>query len=265
MFSNYQHRDYIRDIAAERMQRQITQDRSRSRSRSRSRRSIARSRSVPATSLVSRSLRYDGSTRIVRTCEMHLGVTRAGGPQGGGFGLGASTYRGLVLTFSPTGMTAWGSNVNYTTSAIPNATEIASLWERVKIEKIELSLSTNVADPAGSGDAVADSGAINLLLANDCNGPTTGTTLDMIQQMSTCKRVQVGGDYPLVKWTVKPKYQRLIQWTSIASSYEPAIGYVQSDTDIPHYGVRVGIVSPTFSGCSFQITAKFYLSCKNLH
>lgn len=235
--------------------------RSRSRSRSRSRRSIGRSRSVPALSMV-RRLNYGGDTRLTRTLNANFSVTADAG-----ISLGATNYQEALFTFSPTGATLWGSNVNYTVCPLPNASELASLWERVKIEKVELTFSTDGTDHVGIGTAPAHSG-MEIVLANDTNGPTTGSTTSIsnVLQMAGVKRFKVGGNHPLVRWTCRPKYQRLIQYTSINSSYEPASGHVQSDTDIPHYGVRIGLTNAVnVNACTLQCTAKFYLSLKNVH
>lgn len=266
MFSSYQHRDYIRDIQSHRMQRQVTQG-SRSRSRSRTRRSVARSRSVPARSLVP-SLRYDGEARITRSVDIILDVKQGAGGVPGGFALGTSNYCEALMTFSPLGVTMWGSNVNYSFFGLPNASEIAALWERVKIEKVELTLTSDGTDHVGIG-TVPPHQAMSIYLANDINGPTSGSTGDItrVLQESECKRYKVGGNSPAVKWTIRnPKYQRLIQYTSINSSYEPANGYVAADTDIPHYGVRVGIAGAVLvNACHMNVTAKFFFHVKNLH
>lgn len=186
-----------------------------------------------------------------------------------GFAIGASTYQEMLLTFSPTAMTFWGSNVNYWPATMVNAAEIAALWERVKIDKVELSFSTDVTAHAlvNATAAAPTYSPLTVLIVNDVNGPTTGggNTIDQILQNTTAKEYKLGADMPIAKWTVRPKYQRLIQYTSINSANEPATGFVESGVDIPHYGVRVGILDASrVGGCHLIVTAKMYFHCKNL-
>lgn len=236
---------------------QSSRGRSRSRSRSLSVRRYARRTSVVS---VPRTLRYDGTCKFTRVVEGNYSV----GPAIG-WNIGASNYAEAIFTFSPTAMTLWGSNVNYIVANLPNAAEIAALWERVKIDKVEMTFTANITDNVATGTTPAYS-AVNLLIANDINGPTSGSsTTDNMRQLATCKHYKLGGDQPVVKWTVRPKYQRLVQYTALSSSTEPATGFVASDTDIPHYGVRVGIPNTSVLGAGkITIEAKFFFTAKNV-
>lgn len=225
-------------------------------------RPVKRSRVQSASSMVPRSLRYSGECKFTRTCPFALQITALQG-----FSVLASNYREILLTYSPTAVTVWGSNVNYVPTGVTNASEISALWERVKIEKVELTIMSDVTDHVGIGTGPAHS-APQLLIANDVNGPTTGstTTIDKVLQDSNCKSYQLSGNKSSVKWTVRPKYQRLIQYTSINSSFEPATGFVQSDTDIPHYGTRIGINNiGSVASSRISIVAKIFYHCKNIY
>lgn len=235
--------------------------RSRSRSRGSQTRPIARSRSVPATSMVPRSLRYNGECRFTRSVPFLIAITSASG-----FRISATDYKEFILTFSPIAVTAWGSNVNYLVTAVPNASEISGLWERVKIDKVELTLMNDTTDPVTTG-TIPTTTSPEIMLCNDFVGPTGGstTTIERILQDPSAKSYQLNGNRPAVKWTVRPKYQRLIQYTSINSSFEPATGFVASDTDIPHYGTRIGILNPGSVGASrLSVIAKIFYSCNNV-
>lgn len=232
---------------------------SRSRSRSASTRQVRRRNAIVA--FPRSNLKYDGEARICRTAIASL-------PIGDkiGFNIGASNYAEVVLTYSPTGFTVWGSSVNYITFGLPNAAEISGLWDRVKLDKVELTINGDSMDHMVGG-LVQDHTTPELLIGNDVNGPALGSTtaVDMVLQESSCKKYKLNSNLPEIKWTVRPKYQRLIQYTSINSSYEPATGFVQSDTDIPHYGTRIGIANTGYNGrARVSISAKFFFHCKNL-
>lgn len=266
MFSNYQHRDYIRDIAAERMQRQITQDRSRSRSRSRSRRSVARSRSVPATRLV-RTLRYKGDCQLCRSVVMPVTISTAQG-----FTINGAGYSEAVFTYSPQYLRLRGDATHSLTALIPQAAELAAVWERVRIDRVELTITSNLSDEQvtqGSGLPAAQ-GAARIILANDWSGPDNGGstgTLSQVLQETNAKMFHIGGDHEPATWSItKPKYNRLIQYTDVESDFEPSNGFVNSRTDIQHHGTRIGIADMgAVWGSRMLVFAKFYFTFKNVH
>lgn len=231
--------------------------RTRSRSRSRSRSVRTRGTRVPRF----RAL-YSGDCKFTRSCQMALSTSA-----GLGFAVVAANYQEVMFTFSPTGVTMWGSNVNYVTFPLPQASEIAGLWDRIKIDKVKLTFTSNVGEAPPTSTATVLHAPM-IVIGNDVNGPTSGgaTSIDQVLQLSTCKTYTLDGSNKPAVWTIhNPKYQRLIQYTSINSSYEPAIGYVASDTDIPHYGVRVGLLNSTdLVACRIIATAKFYFSAKNV-
>lgn len=234
----------------------------RSRSRSRSvagkRRSIARSRSVPAISMVPRSLTYDGTCSFARSVAINIGIT-----SGAGFTLGASTYGEMIATYSPLGITFWGSNVNYSAVQLPQVSEISAMWERIRIDKVILELSTVGTDTTGSS-AGGYSG--RLMIANDYNGPTGGSGgNELTMQCTGCKTINTAGDQPVHYHKCVPKYQRLVQYTALNSSTEPASGFVDSSTDIPHYGTRIALPQAGVAQAGrLLIVAKFYFTAKNI-
>lgn len=234
---------------------QSTRGRSRSRSRSASVKRIRRY-SVP------RGIsRYLGNCKLTRTCNYIVSANAAAG-----FSIGATTYSEAILTVSPLGFTMWGSNVNYTPISFPNNTEFSALWEKVKIEKVEWTITSNTTDNAATGTLPSNS-SIKIYLGNDFDGPTSGATsgTDLVMQCTDCKMYSIGGDLPPVVWTLKPKFKRLVQYTSLTSSSESATGYVASDTDIPHYGTRIGILNNGNIGAArVYISAKVFMSFKNV-
>lgn len=218
---------------------------------------------------ISRSLRYNGNCKIVRTATMHLTIQKTSG-----FQLGATAYRSIFISYSPTNLRFHGSETDFTDVVVPQYAELAAVWDRVKIDKVELQLSANVTDAEviahgtdpPSGEAPSYN-APRIILCNDYNGPMTGSTSSIteLQQGSDTACYVLNSNLPPVKWTVKPKFQRLVQYTTTQTATEPATGFIDSSVDIPHLGTRLGLLNvPFVSSCRLGVVAKFYFSCKNL-
>jgi len=231
---------------------------SRSRSRSSTKRNVRRAVSQ-SDSVIARPIKsYDGTCSFSRSVATNIVIT-----SGSGFRLGATDYGEMIATYSPIGITFWGSNVNYVHVGLPQAAEIASMWERVKIDKVVLELSTIGTDANGSS-AGGYSG--RLMIGNDINGPTGGSGgNELTMQTTGCKTVNTAGDQPVYYHKCVPKFQRLVQYTALSSSTEPATGFVDSATDIPHYGTRIALPQAGVAQAGrLLIVAKFFLTAKNV-
>lgn len=239
--------------------------RSRSGSRSRSR-SVKRGRAQRATSMIVRQPRYAGSCQLTRSCVMSVPIVATHG-----FQIQSVDWTEAFLSFSPQYLKLHGDDTHFIQAAVPFYAELANVWERVRIDKVELSITSNLIDEAAtvaSGQAPSTN-APRLILANDYMGPKVGasTNTSLVNQQTGAKFYHAGGDHPIIKWTcTKPKYSRLVQYSDIESASEPATGFVASDTDIPHCGVRIGIANAEFvHGCRLSIFAKFFFSFQNIH
>lgn len=175
-----------------------------------------------------------------------------------GMTIGAANYSAGAFVITPQSIILYsGVAGNSTTWNIPNYPEIAALWDKVKIDKVEFKFSSSVIGAANSGTQQPV-----FLFAEDDNDTSTST--DAIKQMD-CKtwvpgNNSNGGEFSI---TIRPRFQRLNYYTSLLSSYEPARGYVVSDTAIPHYGLKIGIDPLNASGW-LAFTAKVYFKAKEL-
>lgn len=234
----------------------MLRDRSRSRSRSSSKKYVRRAVSQ-STSVIPRSIKiHDGTCSFTRSVATSVGISA-----GNGFTLGASNYGEMIATYSPLGLTLWGSNVNYTAVQLPQVSEIAALWERIRIDKVVLEITSCGTDTNGGSTY---SGRI--MLGNDYNGPTAGSGgNELTLQTTGCKTYNTSGDQAVIYWKCVPKFQRLVQYTALSSSTEPATGFVESSADIPHYGTRIALPQQGIvNGGKLLIVAKFYLTAKNI-
>lgn len=153
-----------------------------------------------------------------------------------GIPIGAGNYEAATFMFTPSTINlVSGIAGNTSTWNIPNAAEFAALWDKVKIDRVVMKFMTSVQGPTGASASAVQS---PLYFAEDDND--TAASLAQVQQME-CSVWQPGMNTSVFTIQLKPKYQRLVYYTALTSSYEPTRGYVVSGTDIPHYGLKVAV------------------------
>jgi len=216
-----------------------------------------RARSLPKRrslrSRVPRSLRYDGETRLTRTVYGRVNLSSAG------FEIGASSFGAVNIVYDVAGVTIYGNTTTSVRFDVPNSAEFAALYDLVKIDKVELTWAASV---QASSDAVAYR-APRFLICNDFNDGATTVNLAEIQQHSDATS-KFNADGTAHKWMVKPKYQRIVYYTALSSSYEPNNGFVNADTAIPHFGTKLGMISQDFDNSSVDFMFKYFLTLKNI-
>lgn len=211
---------------------------------------------VMVRSSVPRGLRYNGEARITRVVTFSLGVNPSG------ILIGIIPTTAINIVFDPTAITCYSSAANFSSFPIPNAAEYIAMYDRLKIDKIDMTWSTQA--QASTSTATGAAAPPKWLVCTDENDGIGTASLTQVQQQNPKSFFAVDGrDF---KYSLKPKYQRIVYQTSTVSNYEPATGFVNSDSTIPHYGVRMAIanltnVSPTTGVVDFSF--KVYLSLKN--
>jgi len=218
-------------------------------------RTIKRSRTIPAgrKQRIPKTIKYNGEVGIVRTATMAVSYT-----SGLGLAIGATNYQAASFVFDPTGVTFYGSSVNFISAPYDNIAEVSALWDRVMIDKVEITWESST----DKNNLPGSLSSPTYLVGNDVNNGITGTTIAAVRQLGDCTTKMGNGPF---KWVVKPKFQRLIYFTALASSYEPARGYVNSDTAIPHYSTHLAVMNTASVGAStLNFTFKMFLKCKDL-
>lgn len=196
-----------------------------------------------------------GTYEIVRTVTGYFDHSPAG------ITVGAASYETATFVIDPQNVVMQSGviSVNTNTFAIPNASELAALWDKLKIDKVDFTFSGAEVGTVNSGVASPPV----FIFAFDSNDRTS--SLDAIRQMD-CKTWQTGYNAREFKCSIKPCYQRLVYYTSTTSSYEPTRGYIVSDTAIPHYGLKVGIsqFSAASNGGRVNFVAKITFKMREL-
>lgn len=163
-----------------------------------------------------------------------------------------------LRAYNDSSSTVWGQ------WPIPNASELAALFDDVKIDSVELTFM-GMFTQHPSNLASAQSAIRPIIYGTDDND--TNTSNDIVEQLGDCKvwypNNASGG---VMKVTVKPKYNQIIYYTSVLNGYQPARGYVRSDYDIEHYALKMSMVDNGVSNSygSMNVAAKFNFKFKNL-
>jgi len=201
--------------------------------------------------------RPNGPYSLTRTLAVRLAV----GGAGSGWNIGGANYQAVSIVFDPTGANIFGSAVNFVNVPMTNAAELAALWDRVRIDKVDITFAP-LFDKA-DGIATGLNTNPQIVVCNDYNDGAAGTSVGNILQHSDCKHFVTNESF---KWSVKPKFQRLLYYTPLLSSYEPASGFVNSDTAIPHYATHFAIVNTANIGpnTALEITMKYHLTMCNV-
>jgi len=170
----------------------------------------------------------------------------------------------MSIVFDPTGVIFYGSAVQSTAFALPNASEIAALYDLMRIDKVELVWSNNTA--AVSNGGTASNRAAKFLVCNDSNDGVGTTALDQIQQQPN--KTFYNTDATENKWTCVPKYSRVVYQTALVSNYEPTRGFVNANSTIPHFAIKMGISNlgsiATATTETMDFTLKFFMTLKHV-
>lgn len=71
-----------------------------------------------------------------------------------------------------------------------------------------------------------------------------------------------------MKVTVKPKFNTLIYYSAVSNGYKAERGYVRSDYDIDHYGLKMTLIDHSNTADNsfgtMTVSAKFNFKLKNL-
>lgn len=221
----------------------------RARSRSRSM-SIAR----PARLVIPRAI-YNGEYKMTRIANGTLPSA-----SGIGFTIGGSSLPGFFITVSPVGVTLWQNSLTYINYDFPNSAEVAALFDQTRIDKLEIEFSGGGSDQAPGVGVMMP----RIYVAADYTDGTTGTTLAQVLQQQGAKWLNCSNDNSIQKFTIYPKFQRQIYYTSLTTGYESSSGFIQSGIDVPHYGCRVACDAAKLASSGLQMSFKVFMTCKHV-
>lgn len=181
---------------------------------------------------------------------------------------GITSTKNITWVFSPQYLKLYRDSATlFGTYNVPNAAEISALWDDIKLESVELTF-TGIFSQYAINTTAAYSTPRQVLYGTDDNDAVC--TTDGVKQLGDCKvwYPNNASSSSILRMRIKPKYNTLIYYTAVTSGYKPERGYVRSDYDIDHYGLKMALIDHINTGDNsygtMQVAAKFNFRCKNL-
>jgi len=174
-------------------------------------------------------------------------------------GVGVTQFKLFSLWFTNQNAYIWSNTTNYSTVALAGYTDIAALFDEVKIDAIEISITTGN-DPSIAGGF----GSAVICMATDYNDKNAPTSLGDVQQYADVRQIRLANNF-VHKEIITPKfltYSLDSSGAAIASS--PRTGYVRSNLDIEHFGLKGAfMLDAPAAGTSYVVfNFKYKFICK---
>ena len=193
----------------------------------------------------------NGVHQFKRTAALDFNVNNTGVIVGGG------TSPGLAFQFCPTQIVIGSAAGTLASAAMPGYTELSALFDQIKIVKAIVRFRSR-----NDSSNIVSNSAIEIGTAVDYNDASPPTAIADIHQYGTFKSdvIQPGGKQHTR--VVTPHWTELVYYTAVLSGYASKTGYIRSDYDIPHYGLKAWIVGSA-SVQLIQVEVEYLYECKN--
>jgi len=231
-------------------QEPMSRGRSRSRSAERSSRRIRRRKAPGA---MSRSMVAPSEYTFLRTASINQGVSTAGFV----WNVGVVPSGNFSIWFTNQNAYIWASATNYSTVAVPGYSDLAGLFDEVKIEAVEITVNC-----ANDANTFGGNGSAVICMATDYNDKNAPAGTSDVQQYADCRTYNLTVNRPL-KMTVTPKfltYTLESSGGSIAST--PKTGYVRSNLDIEHCCLKGSFMLAPPSTGQYVFTFRYKYKCR---
>lgn len=174
-----------------------------------------------------------------------------------GITVGGVAGQGLGIQFLPSQLVLSNSGGGLATVLFAGFAELPALFDQLKITKTIVRFrSRNDSSNSSVNNAIEIATCVDF---NEANAPAA---IGDIQQYATFKSnvIEPGGKQHAV--SLKPQWTELVYYTAALSGYASKTGYIRSDYDIPHYGLKAWITGSS-SIQTLQIEVEYLLECKN--
>jgi len=191
-----------------------------------------------------------------RSCNINQGVTATGFvPQ-----VGLVTSNFFCLRFTNQDAFVWLSSGNYSTVSVPGYTDLSALFDEVLVKHIDITLiGLNL--PLSIA-ASANPGSVVILMATDFNDGNAPTAVGDVQQYQDNKLVHLNG-YSEIKFRLEPKHlSYAIDASGAVSASVPIRGFVKSNLQIDHYGMKGCLLSTPTGTSSCMFLFDFTYHCR---
>jgi len=174
-----------------------------------------------------------------------------------GITVGGVTGPGFGIQFLPSQLVIANSAGGAATVLFAGFAELPALFDQLKIVKAIVRFRSRN-DSANSNV----NRAIEICTAIDPNESNAPAVIGDLQQYGTFKSnvIEPGGKQHNV--TLKPQWTELVYYTALLNGYASKTGYIRSDYDIPHYGLK-GFILGSSSTQALQVEVEYLLEMKN--
>lgn len=203
---------------------------------------------------VAKSMTSQAVHTFVRTCHINQAVGTTGFvPQ-----VGLVAFDKFSIWFTNQNAYIWGNSSNYSTVAVPGYSDLAALFDEVRIDAVEITINClQDAQVFGGGG-----GSGLMALCSDFNDHVAPTAIGDVQQYRDCQTYNMTVNRP-VKIIVRPKfltYSLDSAGSPIASS--PKTGWIRSNLDIDHNCLKGTFVANNPAAGTYCFTFRYKYSCK---
>lgn len=212
--------------------------------------------------------------RVARTVSTgQAGITLLTGTTNTGihcFRCGSTEDQTLQMDFAFDAMRIYLGGTQVMAIAVPAYTELGSLFDKFRIEAVEVYYSSSFSESSSYGSAQSNL-LPNIVYCVDTDDAGSNTATE-IQQYANCRNTQLGGvKYPgsmqrLVKFRPCPQMTMYTSTSPTAAATAPANLWLDCGTPtIRHYGLKMAIdqitpssqIGQTYSQINFQVRYHF--------
>lgn len=156
----------------------------------------------------------------------------------------------------------------YALNALPNYAEFTALFDQYRINFVKLTWQLNQAPEAQAVTGANPVGALypRLYTFNDFTDVTTPTSLDEFRERQKTRMQMLSPRRPIVT-TVRPAVEMEAYKTLggvAVNAPKWKVWLPQESPDVQHLSTKYAIENFTNTSYTITLTAKYYLSCKNV-
>jgi len=198
------------------------------------------------------SMKAPMSHVLFRTCSINMTVGTTGFDPA--VGLVSSNF--FSMWFTNQSAFIWIDNANYSTVSVPGYSDLAALFDEVRIDAIEMQIIV-VSDPTTTSNGSAVIG-----FATDYNDHNAPASVGDLQQYADYRAISMANRY-IYKRLLTPKFLTYsLDSAGGAVASTPKRGFIRSNLDIDHNCLKACIISQPGANNTFCVSFKYKFTCK---
>lgn len=184
-----------------------------------------------------------------------------------GFNIGGTVNNFFSMQFGLQNAIFYVGAVAGITMAVPGYADLSGLFDQIMLDQVVVKFQY-LADPVSQPSNATGSAAPLMYHCIDYNDASIPANLGTVTQYgnvrSKCLSVETG---PVIR-KIQPKFPQVVYASAVSSSYKAARGFLTNNIDVPHYGLKGGVVMATGAGGGtnigfMNIEVAYTFQCKN--